>query len=255
MKMMTRITHSGSGAGESGAGAAVRAAAESATTDAPVPEVDVDAVTLADADGMTIAEVAAREEEARRAPGRPRSPRADEAIIEAVLDLMAEGTSVEALSIEAVAARAGVGKATIYRRWPNKEALVVDALGALKGPLPELSGESIREDLLTMLRSTTKARESRAGRIMPCLIPELQRNPELQRQYRRIVEPRRERMRELLRRGVASGELRADLDIEVTAALLNAPMVVQTVLNWNPNLDNSKLPEQIVDALLPSMLA
>jgi len=196
-----------------------------------------------------------REEEARRAPGRPRSPRADEAIIEAVLDLMAEGTSVEALSIEAVAARAGVGKATIYRRWPNKETLVVDALGALKEPLPELAGESIREDLLTMLRSTTKARESRAGRIMPCLIPELQRNPELQRQYRRIVEPRRERMREVLRRGVASGELRADLDIDVTAALLNAPMVVQAVLNWNPDLDTSKLPEQIVDALLPSMLA
>ena len=90
---------------------------------------------------------------------------------------------------------------------------------------------------------------------MPCLIPELQRNPELHRQYQRIAEPRRERMREVLRRGVADGVLRADLDIEVTAVLLNAPMVVQNVLNWNPGLDNSKLPEQIVDAMLPGMLA
>src|SRR5215468_364049 len=86
----------------------------------------------------------------RKAPGRPRSARADEAIIEAVLDLLAEGSSLEALSIEAVAARAGVGKATIYRRWPNKEALVIDAIGELKGALPVLSGESIREDLLAL---------------------------------------------------------------------------------------------------------
>ena len=99
-----------------------------------------------------------------------------------MLDLLAEGTTAEALSIEAVAARAGVGKATIYRRWPNKEALLVDAVGALKGPLPEMPGESVRDDLVTLLRSTIKVRASRAGRIMPCLIPEFQRNPELQRQ-------------------------------------------------------------------------
>ena len=55
----------------------------------------------------------------RKGPGRPRSVRADEAIIAAVIDLLADGTTAEALSIEAVAARAGVGKATIYRRWPN----------------------------------------------------------------------------------------------------------------------------------------
>src|SRR5262249_5933040 len=65
-------------------------------------------------------------EQDRKGPGRPRSPRADEAIIDAVLDLLAEGTTAEALAIETIAARAGVGKATIYRRWPNKEALLVD---------------------------------------------------------------------------------------------------------------------------------
>src|SRR5262249_34339814 len=141
--MMSTAFHA-SGAGATGAGSGVppRRDRGHATTPADAATREADAATRE-------ADAATREEEARRSPGRPRSPRADEAIIEAVLDLMAEGTSVEALSIEAVAARAGVGKATIYRRWPNKEALVVDALGALKGPLPELAGESIREDLLT----------------------------------------------------------------------------------------------------------
>lgn len=244
MAVMTSTTHTVSGAANSGAGDG--ASAVDPMLRGGVPAAAHVAARVA-ADG--------RDDEARRAPGRPRSARADEAIIEAVLDLMADGTTVEALSMEAVAARAGVGKATIYRRWPNKESLIVDAIGALKGPLPELAGESIRDDLLTLLRSTIKVRASRAGRIMPCLIPELQRNPELQRQYQRIAEPRRERMRDVLRRGVADGQLRADLDIEVATALLSAPMMVQNMLGWNPALDTAKLPEQILDALMPSMLA
>jgi AcrR family transcriptional regulator len=244
MAMMTSTTYTVSGAADSGAG-------DGASTLEPMSVAG--APGALDGRGGAIAD--GREDEARRAPGRPRSARADEAIIEAVLDLMAAGTTVEALSMEAVAARAGVGKATIYRRWPNKEALVVDAIGSLKGPLPELTGESIRDDLLTLLRSTIKGRASRAGQIMPCLMPELQRNPELHRQYQRIAEPRREQMRDVLRRGVAEGQLRADLDIEVAAALLHAPMMVQNMLNWNPALDTAKLPEQILDALMPSMVA
>src|SRR5215510_2614841 len=94
---------------------------------------------------------AALAEPERKSPGRPRSARADEAIIEAVLDLLAEGTPAEALSIEAVAARAGVGKATIYRRWSNKEALLVDAVASVKGEPPRIAGESVRDDLVTLL--------------------------------------------------------------------------------------------------------
>src|SRR5437763_5842350 len=85
----------------------------------------------------------------RKAPGRPRSARADEAIIEALLDLLADGMPAEAISIEAVAARAGVGKATIYRRWANKEALLVDAVATVKGEVPTISGVSVRDDLVT----------------------------------------------------------------------------------------------------------
>ena len=73
--------------------------------------------------------------EVARRPGRPRSEQADQAIIDAALSLFAE-SGPEGLCIERVAARAGVGKATIYRRWPGKEDLLLDAIAALKAPMP-----------------------------------------------------------------------------------------------------------------------
>src|SRR5947209_12428791 len=151
----------------------------------------------------------------RKAPGRPRSARADEAIIEAVLDLLADGTPAESLSIEAVAARAGVGKATIYRRWSNKEALLVDAVATVKGEPPTVKGESVRDDLVTLLRPFAVPARTRAAKIMPCLYSAIQLSPELSRCVQKIVEPRRELMREVLRRGIGSGELRADLDLDL----------------------------------------
>src|SRR5271163_2599111 len=74
-----------------------------------------------------------------RRPGRPRSEQAEHAIIEATLDLFAE-QGFEGVCVESVAARAGVGKATIYRRWPNKEEMLLAALGSMKSPIPELDG-------------------------------------------------------------------------------------------------------------------
>src|SRR5579859_6951062 len=87
-----------------------------------------------------------------RRPGRPRSEQAEQAIIEATLDLFAE-QGFEGVCVEAVAARAGVGKATIYRRWPNKEELLLAAFGSLKSPFPEPAGESVRDDLLAMVKT------------------------------------------------------------------------------------------------------
>jgi AcrR family transcriptional regulator len=106
----------------------------------------------------------------RKGPGRPRSARVDQAIISSVIALLAEGTTAEALSIEAVAARAGVGKATIYRRWPNKEALLVDAVASLKGPPPQIAGESVRDDLVVLLRPIGRNVPVRASTVLPCLI-------------------------------------------------------------------------------------
>ncbi|TMM37431.1 MAG: TetR/AcrR family transcriptional regulator [Actinobacteria bacterium] len=198
---------------------------------------------------------AAPADQERKAPGRPRSPRADEAIIEAVLDLLADGTPAESISIESVAARAGVGKATIYRRWSNKEALLVDAVSSVKGEPPKIKGESVRDDLVTLLRPFAVPPRTRAAKIMPCLYSEIQRSPELNRGVQKIVEPRRELMRQVLRRGMDAGELRADLDVDLVMAMLTGPLIAQSVVGWNPKLDRTTLPERLVDTLWPAIAA
>ncbi|NES30403.1 TetR family transcriptional regulator [Micromonospora terminaliae] len=193
--------------------------------------------------------------DAPRSPGRPRSVRADEAIIEATLDLLAEGSTIEALSIEAIAARAGVGKATIYRRWSGKDALLMDALRRLKGVPPQPAGRSVRDDLVLLVGAVGHNVDPRAARIMPCLVPEVNRSPDHFQLYQNIIEPRRKLMREVLRRGVDSGELRADLDIELAMTLLSGPMLIQRVLRWHPELDERILPERVVDSVLEGLRA
>lgn len=195
-----------------------------------------------------------------RSPGRPRSARVDESIIQAVLDLLVEGHTVEALTIEAVATRAGVGKATIYRRWPGKDALLVDAVRSLKGPPPAPVGDSVRNDLIRMLGAAGRSGsgagrkpDQRFSRIMSCLGPEVQRSPERYRLYQGMVEPRREAMREVLRRGTRTGELRADLDLELAVTLLTGPVLIQRMLRWHPDLDDTTLPERVVDAVLAGL--
>jgi AcrR family transcriptional regulator len=187
---------------------------------------------------------------APRSPGRPRSTRADEAIIEAVLDLLTDGTPVDAISIEAVAARAGVGKATIYRRWPNKDALLLDSIRALKGAPPEPKGGSLREDLIMLVGAINRNPDSRTASIMPCLVPEVHRSPAHYRIYQEIVEQRRAVMRGVLRRGIESGELRPDTDVELTMLALVGPMLAQKLLRWHPDIDVDTVPERIVDAVL-----
>ncbi|MEW2380031.1 TetR/AcrR family transcriptional regulator [Micromonospora sp. NPDC047812] len=193
--------------------------------------------------------------DAPRPPGRPRSVRADEAIVEAALDLLADGSTIEAISIEAIAARAGVGKATIYRRWSGKDALLRDALRTLKGAPPEPAGHSVRDDLILLVGAVGHHIDPRAARIMPCLVPEVNRSPEQYQLYQNIIEPRREMMREVLRRGMRSGELRADLDVEVVMAMLAGPMLVQRVMRWHPDLDEATLPQRIVDGVLDGIRA
>ncbi|HEY7103369.1 MAG TPA: TetR/AcrR family transcriptional regulator [Mycobacteriales bacterium] len=186
---------------------------------------------------------------APRPPGRPRSSHADAAIVNAVLSLLAQGTTVEALTMEAVAARAGVGKATIYRRFADKDELVLAAVEAIKPRPPEPLGESVRDDLVAIARHVTRVREGIAGQIMPCMVPELQRPGRLRDLYLKLVEDRREITRSVLRRGIASGELRPDTDIELAAVLLSAPNTMAS-LGFSPELDKNELAERTVDTVL-----
>jgi AcrR family transcriptional regulator len=170
----------------------------------------------------------ADEQVAARRPGRPRSERAERAILEAALELFAE-SGVGGVCIEAVAARAGAGKATIYRRWHGKEDLLVDALALLKTPLPEPAGRSVREDLVTLLSVMyLDAADPVRMRRYALLLGEGEKYPKILQRYKEtVVEPRREVIRSVLRRGIASGELRRDADVEVAMWLLTGAVVAR----------------------------
>jgi AcrR family transcriptional regulator len=164
-----------------------------------------------------------------RRPGRPRSEQAERAIIDAALSLFAE-SGPDGLCMERVAARAGVGKATIYRRWPGKEDLLLDALAALKTPLPEPRGRSVREDLVAVLDAMSRdTADPRRARQFTLLQGEGAKYPRLMARFiETVVEPRREVIRSVLRRGVATGELREDTDIEATLYLLRGAALAST---------------------------
>ncbi|MBG0816210.1 TetR/AcrR family transcriptional regulator [Planomonospora sp. ID82291] len=162
-----------------------------------------------------------------RPAGRPRSAKAERAIIEATLDLIGERASLSELSIEAVAARAGVGKTTIYRRWSSKEDLVVDALATLKAPLPPLEGRSVRADLAAYLEVVGREACDVRGRcVMNIAMNETDRHPQLVERIRQaVIRPRQEALRALLLRGIETGELRPDLDLPVAMAAVVGSMI------------------------------
>ncbi len=166
-------------------------------------------------------------EETRRV-GRPRSVEADRSIIEATLEVFAE-SGAEGLCIEKVAAKAGVGKATIYRRWPGKEELLLDAVGAMKSPLPKPKGESVREDLAALVDAIGKeSSDPRRARQFALLLGEGAAYPRLLECYvETVVEPRREVVRSVLRRGVATGELREETNVEAAVDMLTGAVLAR----------------------------
>ena len=152
--------------------------------------------------------------------GRPRSPgAAEQAIIEAALALFAE-KGPDGLCVEAVAARAGVGKATVYRRWHNKEDLLLAALGSLKSPLPDADTGSVRDDLIALVTVMSQdAVDPARQRQYTLLLGEGEKYPKLMARYAEtVVEPRRDIIRSVLRRGIETGQIRPDLDIEVACS-------------------------------------
>ena len=191
---------------------------------------------------------------ANRRPGRPRSEQAEQAIIEATLDLFAE-QGFEGVCVEAVAARAGVGKATIYRRWPNKEELLLAAFGSLKSPFPEPKGVSVRDDLLAMVEvmCADKA-DPRKARRYALLLGEGEKYPRLMARYKEtVVEPRREVMRAVIRRGIQTGELRPDTDIEI--AMLTLTGVIMAHEKTQGRAFDDDFAARLVDGLLLGLSA
>jgi AcrR family transcriptional regulator len=191
----------------------------------------------------------ADEQVAARRPGRPRSERAERAILDAALELFGE-SGVSGVCIENVAARAGVGKATIYRRWEGKEDLLLDALALLKSPLPEPGGQSVRADLIAMLAVMCQdAADPVRMRRYALLLGEGEKYPKILQRYKdTVVEPRREMIRSVLRRGIAAGELRPDTDVEVAMFLLMGAVVSRG--KHDAEVITPHFAERVVDEML-----
>ena len=186
---------------------------------------------------------------AQRRPGRPRREDVGEKILDATIEELEEH-GYRAVSIEAVAARAGVAKTTVYRRWPSKDELVFDAISKLKGPIPEVPGKGLREDLMYLMeRMRRNWVNSRHGRVMRQLSAEGSRNPQLYQAFRdRLVAPRQVVMSAVLRKGVEDGEIRADVDLQWVSDLLVAPVMV-AVLTHRPHVSRAQL-EFTIDSVL-----
>jgi len=187
--------------------------------------------------------------------GRRRSERAHSAIVGATQELLVERGYRE-LTIEGVAGRAGVGKQTIYRWWPSKAALVLEAYlaGSDAVAQPQESGATL-EDVRALLHWLIDVlAEPIGGRVVAGLVADLQHDPDLAEGFHRDVVPaRRSGMLAVLQRGRERGELRADADLELAVDTLHGAVFYRLLFSGEP-LDSDftqRLARQVVDGLAP----
>jgi AcrR family transcriptional regulator len=185
---------------------------------------------------------------ARRA-GRPRSEEADIAILDAALDALVQD-GYAGMSIEDIAARAGVGKATIYRRWSGKPEILVEALrrrACFEVPLPDTG--DLRADLLTILRAVHANMTGVAGPVMAAFAAEKFRYPELRDEFECVfVSERRAHVRRIVAAAVERGDLPVDTDVELLADA--GPALLWHALTLRNEPAGADLPERIVRQLL-----
>ncbi|MEW1642163.1 MULTISPECIES: TetR/AcrR family transcriptional regulator [unclassified Streptomyces] len=188
------------------------------------------------------------------ARGRPRSEAVERAITEGVMKLLEDGVPLAELSIERIARTAGVGKATIYRRWAGKEELFVDVVREAEPQDPELPGVSLRDDLVAMTEQLRqRGLMTRSSALLHNVYAQMKSTPKLWDAYHAtVVEPRRRRQVELLRRGQESGELRTDIDAELMNDMIVGPMLLRTVMRVDADLPEG-LSELLVDTVLVAL--
>jgi len=157
--------------------------------------------------------------------GRPRNAVTEKAILEASYDLLLEN-GFGNVTVEKIAERAKVSKATIYKWWPNKAAVVMDGfLSAAMSRLPVPDTGSVMDDIIIQARNLASFLASREGKIITELIAEGQFDLKLAEEYRlRYFNPRRLDSRRILERGVQRGELKKDLDLELCIDLIYGPL-------------------------------
>lgn len=157
--------------------------------------------------------------------GRPRNAATEKAILTASYDLLLE-TGFSAVTVEKIAERAKVSKATIYKWWPNKAAVVMDGfLSAAMSRLPVPDTGSVIEDIVIQVTNLARFLTSREGKVINELIAEGQFDSKLAEEYRlRYFNPRRLDSRHILERGVQRGELKQDVELEICIDLIYGPL-------------------------------
>jgi AcrR family transcriptional regulator len=183
---------------------------------------------------------------------RPRSTRAHGEVLDAALRLFAKN-GIDATSMDAIAESSGVSKATIYKHWPDKETLCLEALATLHGankPRPVFDSGDLRADLVAALAYQPPLEHSDLRhRLMPHLMAYAVRNPPFGKAWKACVfEPPRLQVRELLQRAIARGCLRRELDLDLSIALLLGPVMYCHILKRMHGEPPLNLPERVVDA-------
>jgi AcrR family transcriptional regulator len=193
--------------------------------------------------------------EETRPRGRPRSETAQTAILSAAITLLLD-QGLHTMSMDDVAERAGVSKATIYRWWASKELLALDALStewATPTSTKQRDTGSLRGDLLAQLRPWVRQLNERPfGRVIAGLIAEAQTDPGFAKLYREhFIQPRRDATRPLLLRAIARGEIAPDTDLEVSLDLFYGP-IYHRLLHGHAPL-NDRFTQQVVDAVIKAI--
>ncbi len=182
---------------------------------------------------------------------RPRSTRAHQKVLDAALQLFA-AAGIDATSMDAIAASSGVSKATIYKHWRDKDALCLEALASLHGlnePPIAKTGDN-RADMVAVLNHQPSAeRTDLRSRLMPHFMAYAVRHPAFSKAWRdRVIQPTRIQLIQLLKRSIAEGSFPADLDLELSVALLTGPMIYRHVLALMGRKLPEDMPERVVNA-------
>jgi AcrR family transcriptional regulator len=187
--------------------------------------------------------------------GRPRSEKARQAILAAAMDLLLD-QGLNAMSMDDVARRAGVSKATIYRWWPSKERLALDALAAewaSSAPADQDDTGTLRGDLLARFRPWVRQLNRKPyARVVAGLVAAAQTDAEFADLYRQhFVQPRRVATRNLLLRARERGEIAADTDLEVALDLLYGPVYHRLLHGHAPVTE--RFAQHVIDAVIAAM--
>jgi AcrR family transcriptional regulator len=195
-------------------------------------------------------------EQGIRKPGRPRSAQAHKAILDATLELLAE-EGFQGLSIEAVAARARVGKTTIYRRWSSKDELVMDAISEVQVNLSMVETGNFRNDLVALFKTAYQGMTANPllGQLTGKIIGEYQNNPEIFQVFlKQLIIPRFQHFYDLVEQAKAREEIRKDIDpalvMDLVAGSLYFHWIVTRYVVPAPSTPPDEWVERMIDAVM-----